>query len=349
MAGSVLAETVDMAAVGRWMDAAGLGAGPLADVELMAGGTQNVLVRFRRGDREYVLRRPPPHKRPNSDETMRREARVLAGLAGSDVPHPRLVAACDDLGVIGAVFYLMEPVDGVTPTVTRPAFLDNGANQRAMAMAVVDALAAIGRIDIVATGLAGLGRPDGWLDRQVSRWTGQLESYAQFPAWSEAGLPDTGGLRDWLTVNQPRAWTAGLIHGDYHLANVMIKPDRPELAAVVDWELATAGDPLVDLGQLLATWCEDDGTASGSTVLALPGFPRRAELVARYASGSARDLADIDWYWALACYRLGVLLEGTNARASAGYADPDLGAHMRARAANLFEQGLRVAAGGRGQ
>jgi aminoglycoside phosphotransferase (APT) family kinase protein len=339
-----------MAAVERWMDSAGLGEGLLTGVELMAGGTQNVLVRFRRGDRDYVLRRPPVHKRPNSDETMRREARVLAGLAGSDVPHPALIAACDDVSTIGAVFYLMEPVAGVTPTVTRPPFLDDEASQRALALDVVDALAAIGRVDIASTGLASLGKAargadDNWLERQVARWTSQLESYAQFPDWSPAGLPDTTALRRWLETNRPTAWTAGLIHGDYHFANVMIMPDRPAVAAVVDWELATVGDPLVDLGHLLATWCDDDGTAEACTVLALPGFPRRDELVARYRSGSDRDLSHIGWYHALACYRLGVLLEGTHARSTAGLADRDSGLRMREMTTALFEQGLRIASG----
>jgi aminoglycoside phosphotransferase (APT) family kinase protein len=345
VAGSVAAGAVDMAAVERWMDAAGLGAGPLADVEPMAGGTQNVLVRFSRGGRGFVLRRPPLHKRRSSDETMRREARVLAGLAGSGVPHPRLIAECDDLAVIGAVFYLMEPVAGFTPTVTRPAFLDDPASQREMALAVVDALAAIGRVDVAAAGLATLGRAEGWLERQVGRWTSQLESYAKFPGWSAAGLPDTAALCGWLSASRPPSWSPGLIHGDYHLANIMIRQDRPQVAAVVDWELATVGDPLVDLGQLLATWCDDGGVASASTVLALPGFPSRAELVARYGAGSDRDLESIGWYHALACYRLGVLLEGTHARSTAGQADRGSGQRMRQMAAALFEQGLAIAAG----
>jgi aminoglycoside phosphotransferase (APT) family kinase protein len=345
VAGPVVAGAVDIAAVERWMDAAGLGAGPLTGVEPIAGGTQNVLVRFSRGGRGFVLRRPPVHKRQNSDETMRREARVLAGLAGSGVPHPRLIAACDDLDVIGAVFYLMEPVAGFTPTVTRPAFLDDPASQREMALAVVDALAALGRVDVAATGLATLGRAEGWLERQVGRWTSQLESYAKFPDWSAAGLPDTAALRGWLSANRPQTWSAGLIHGDYHLANVMIRQDGPQVAAVVDWELATVGDPLVDLGQLLATWCEDGGVASASTVLALPGFPGRAELVARYGAGSERDLSCVGWYHALACYRLGVLLEGTHARSTAGQADRASGQRMRQMASALFEQALAIAAG----
>jgi aminoglycoside phosphotransferase (APT) family kinase protein len=195
------------------------------------------------------------------------------------------------------------------------------------------------------SGLATLGRAEGWLERQVDRWTSQLESYAKFPAWSPMGLPDTAALRGWLAANRPPTWSAGLIHGDYHLANVMISQNGPQVAAVVDWELATVGDALVDLGQLLATWGEDGGVATASTVLALPGFPRRAELVARYGAGSERDLSFVDWYHALACYRLGVLLEGTHARSTAGQADPASGQRMRQMATALFEQGLAIATG----
>jgi aminoglycoside phosphotransferase (APT) family kinase protein len=129
----------------------------------------------------------------------------------------------------------------------------------------------------------------------------------------------------------------------------MIRNDRPVVAAVVDWELATVGDPLVDLGQLLATWCDDGGIASATTIFAMPGFPNRAELVARYRDGSQRDLSQIGWYQALACYRLGVLLEGTNARATAGQADPAVGQRMRQMATDLFEQGLAIALGATAQ
>jgi aminoglycoside phosphotransferase (APT) family kinase protein len=337
--------TVDIDAVAVWMDGQGLGAGPLGGLELMAGGTQNVLLRFRRDDREYVLRRPPLHKRANSDETMRREARVLAGLAGSDIPHPQFIAACDDLEVIGAFFYLMEPVAGFTPTVSRPPFMDEPAAQRAMAFAVVDALAALGRVDIEATGLHSLGRAGGWLERQVGRWTKQLDSYAQVAEWSADGLPDPAPLVAWLEANRPKSWSPGLIHGDYHLANVMISNDGPRVAAVVDWELATVGDPLLDLGHLMATWCDDGGVANTATVLALPGLPTRAELAAHYAEGSERDVAGIAWYHALACYRLAILLEGTHARSTAGQAPLETGLRMRAMAVSLLDQGLSLAAG----
>jgi aminoglycoside phosphotransferase (APT) family kinase protein len=206
VAESVVAGAVDMTAVERWMDSAGLGDGPLAGVELMAGGTQNVLVRFSRGGCGFVLRRPPLHKRKNSDETMRREARVLAGLAGTGVPHPRLIAECDDLDVIGAVFYLMEPVAGFTPTVAHPAFLDDPASQREMALAVVDALAAIGRVDVAGSGLATLGRAEGWLERQVDVAAGVVRTVARLVTRWAAG--HRGAVR--LAVGQP---AAGLVSG----------------------------------------------------------------------------------------------------------------------------------------
>src|SRR5688500_9617534 len=157
------------------MDESGLGAGPLTDLELIGGGTQNVLLRFRRDGREYVLRRPPEHKRANSDETMRREARVLGALAGTDVPHPDLIAACGDEDVIGAAFYLMEPIAGFNPTVGVPEpHASNPAMQHALGLSMTDAIAALGRVDHVAVGLGDLGKAEGWLERQVERWRSQL-------------------------------------------------------------------------------------------------------------------------------------------------------------------------------
>src|ERR1700744_6004703 len=161
-----------------WMDAKGLGEGPLTDLGILPGGTQNFLLGFSRAGRRYVLRRPPRHVRANSNETMRREARVLAALAGSAVPHPGLIAACPEEDVIGAAFYLMEPVEGFTPRDEMPArHASDPAWRRIMGLAMVDAIAALGGVDHVARGLGDLGRPEGSLERQVGRWRAQLESY----------------------------------------------------------------------------------------------------------------------------------------------------------------------------
>ncbi|WP_315987668.1 phosphotransferase family protein, partial [Actinomadura sp. HBU206391] len=170
---------VDCSVLAGWMDAQGLPEGPIEDVEALGGGTQNILVRFRRGGHEYVLRRPPRHLRPKSNEALRREARVLAALKGTGVPAPGLIAACPDEGVMGgAVFYLMTAVDGFNATTTLPEpYASDAAARHRMGLEAATALAALGAVDHVAVGLADFGRPEGFLERQVGRWMSELESY----------------------------------------------------------------------------------------------------------------------------------------------------------------------------
>lgn len=336
---------VDLERLGAWMDAQGLdGCGePLERVEQLAGGTQNILLRFSRGRRSFVLRRPPPHLRKNSNETMRREARVLAALRGSDVPHPELIAGCPDEDVIGAAFYLMEPVEGFNPTQGLPALhRGDAAIRRAMGFDLVDSIAALGRVDHEDVGLADFGRPEGYLERQVERWRSQLESYSEFAEYTGPDIPGVARVARWLEENRPTNWKPGILHGDYHLANVMYRHDGPKLAAIVDWELSTIGDPLLDLGWLLATW----PSAAGGSVAAVvgphswDGFPRASELVERYAEGTERDLSAIDWYEVLACYKLGIILEGTHARACAGLAPKATGDALHATTVGLFQRAL---------
>lgn len=334
---------VDLARLGAWMDEQGLPRGEIANAERLAGGTQNVLLRFERGGRRYVLRRPPLHKRANSDETMRREARVLAALAGSEVPHPGLIAACSETEVLGAAFYLMEPIEGFNPTRGLPALhASDPAIRHAMGLALVDAIAALGAIDHVAAGLADFGRPEGYLERQVGRWRSQLESYTQLPGYPGPEIEGVERVGEWLERNRPRSWHAGILHGDYHLANVLFRPDGPALAAVVDWELSTIGDPLLDLGWLLATWPEPGGASLGAIgVQPWDGFPSAAELVERYRERSDRDLGSMEWYAVLACYKLGIILEGTHARACAGLADKAVGDALHATTVGLFARALQ--------
>lgn len=320
------------------MDEWGLGAGAIEDVELLGGGTQNVLLRFRRRGRHYVLRRPPEHKRANSDETMRREARVLEALAGSEVPHPRFIAGCPDLDVIGAAFYLMEPVDGFNPTVELPDLHATDADvQRDLGFAMVDGLIALGRLDPPTVGLADLGRPDGWLERQVGRWKHQLDTYLELEGYPGDQLPGVTEVARWLEARRPTSWRVGLIHGDFHLANVLVRWDAGALAAIVDWELTTQGDPLLDLGHLLATWPTPGRPAQIASV-ALPELPSAEELIGHYAAHSERDLGDITWFRVLACFRLGIILEGTHARAMAGRAPKETGDLLHAHATGLLEQ-----------
>lgn len=332
---------VDLAILASWMDARGLGAGPLEDVQRLAGGTQNILLKFSRAGRFYVLRRPPPVLRANSNETMRREARVLAALKGTPVPHPGLIAACEDESVLGAAFYLMDPIDGYNATTGLPEpFASSPQLRHQMGLSLVDGIAALGAQDYVALGLTGLGKPDNYLERQVSRWKAQLDSYAEFPEWDGLkDLPDVDGVGRWLEEHRPRSFQPGIIHGDYHLANVMYRFDAPRLAAIVDWELTTIGDPLLDLGWLLATWPEEgSGTVS---VTPWEGFPSADELVAHYAKQTTRDLSRIHWYGVLACYKLGIILEGTYARACAGKAPKATGDQLHASTIGLLERANR--------
>jgi aminoglycoside phosphotransferase (APT) family kinase protein len=334
---------VDLTRLATWMDAQGLPPGPLAEVERLAGGTQNVLLRFARGGRRYVLRRPPPHLRATSNETMRREARVLGALAGTDVPHPPLIAACPETDVLGVAFYLMEPIDGFNPTTGLPEpHRSDPALRHAMGLALVDAIAALGRVDYRAVGLTDFGHPDGYLERQVARWRRQLESYREIAGYPGPDIPGVAQVAAWLDRHRPRSFTPGILHGDYHLANVMFAPDGPALAAIVDWELSTIGDPLLDLGWLLATW-PDGSSAPMGAALVTPweGFPSADELIARYRTGTTRDLSAIDWYAVLACYKLGIILEGTHARACAGKADRATGDLLHATTVALFERALR--------
>jgi len=335
---------VDLVALATWMDSVGLGSGPVEEAVVLTGGTQNILLKFRRADRSYVLRRPPPHLRANSNETMRREARVLAAIAGSDVPHPGLIAACGDETVIGAAFYLMEPVDGFNPTAGLPP-LHAGSPEirRQMGFSMVEGIAALGALDYRAIGLEGLGKTDNYLERQVARWKAQLDSYAEFEGWTgPAEIPGVEKVGAWLEAHRPGGFQPGVIHGDFHLANVMFRHDGPQLAAIVDWELTTIGDPLLDLGWLLATWPETpDPRVEDVSVQPWTGFPTAAELVEHYRPRTGRDLAAIDWYAVLACYKLGIILEGTHARAVAGRAPKATGDLLHAKTIGLFERALR--------
>ncbi|MEP6625302.1 MAG: phosphotransferase family protein [Acidimicrobiia bacterium] len=337
-------DLVDADVLAGWMDAQGLGSGPLSTLEPIAGGTQNVLLRFARGDREFVLRRPPPHKRANSDETMRREARVLAALAGTDVPHPALIAACAELEPLGAAFFLMEPVAGFNATLGLPdPHASDSAMQRAMGFGMADGLLALARIDPDGAGIGDLGKFDGWAERQVGRWRSQLDSYRELDGYPGPDIPGVDDVGRWLDAHRPPDVTRGLMHGDYHFANVLIRPDAGALAAIVDWELATIGDSLLDLGHLLATWPLRNGTLAPIGVNA-PGLPEPAEIIEYYGARTERDLTHLTWYRVLACYRLGLILEGTHARAFAGLAPVEVGNNLHSMTVYLFEHALGLIA-----
>jgi aminoglycoside phosphotransferase (APT) family kinase protein len=231
-------EHVDLKTIAEWMSEQGLGEGPLEDVSDVTGGTQNVMLRFTRSGRPYVLRRGPRHLRPRSNSVILRETKVLAALAGSDVPHPHLIAACDDPSVLGdAVFYLMEPVDGFNAGEGLPPLHAGDPSVRfQMGLSMADALAKLGAVDHIAVGLADFGKPAGFLERQVPRWLSELDSYREYENYPGPQIPGVDQVATWLERSRPKTWTPGIMHGDYHAANVMFSRTGPEVVAIVDWE-----------------------------------------------------------------------------------------------------------------
>jgi aminoglycoside phosphotransferase (APT) family kinase protein len=338
-------EVVDLAAVVRWAVGQGLPDGAVQDVRRIGGGTQNVVLRMRWAGRDLVLRRPPEHPRAGSNAALRREMQVLAALGGTDVPCPGLVAGCADESVLGGVvFYLMEAVDGLNPGETLEAPYDRDpVARRAAALDVAAALARLGAVDHEAIGLGDVGRPEGFLARQVPRWLDHLASYDKIPGYPDPALPHVEELARWLTAHRPPDGPPGIVHGDYHLNNVLLARDTPRVAAIVDWEMCTVGDPLLDLGWLLITWPEGRAEpVTGGPFAALGGLPDARELCETYAARSNRDLSMVDWYTALAALKFAVVVEGTHARALAGQADEATGRWLHRAAVGALERAAEL-------
>ncbi len=340
--------THDASKVAAWMSQQGLGEGPIENVAEITGGTQNVMLRFTRSGREYVFRRGPRHLRPVSNSVILRETRVLRALADTDVPHAALIAVCDDVDVLGdAVFYLMEPVDGFNAGAGLPALHASDAGVRhGMGLSMADAAARLGAIDHVAVGLADFGKPEGFLDRQVPRWLSELQSFSDFDNYPGPDIGDVDAVAGWLQERQPQYFQPGIMHGDYHAANVMFSPTGPDVVAIVDWEMCTIGDPLLDLGWMLATWYRPGHEPVLPNELMVAGdLATPDELVARYAQNTGRDLSNIDWYAVMACFKLGIILEGSNARAAAGKAPREIGDMLHTATVRLFERAHRIMEG----
>jgi len=277
-----------------------------------------------------------------------RETRVLGALAGTDVPHAGLIAVCEDPSVLGdAVFYLMEPVTGFNAGSGLPALHAADATVRhGMGLSMADAAARLGAVDHVAVGLADFGKPEGFLERQVPRWLSELESYTQFDNYPGPDIGDVEAVAGWLRERQPSSFAPGIMHGDYHAANVMFSPAGPEVVAIVDWEMSTIGDPLLDLGWMLATWYRPGREpVLPNQLMGAGGLATPQELVDRYAANTTRDLSDIDWYTVMACFKLGIILEGSNARAAAGLAPREIGDVLHTATVRLFERAAAIMEG----
>ncbi|MDL4777437.1 MULTISPECIES: phosphotransferase family protein [Thermomonosporaceae] len=313
---------IDVPRLADWLARALPGTGRITAIDLIAGGRSNLTYGITlEGGRRIVLRRPPlGHVLPTAHD-MGREYRVLSALsAGSEVPVPATLAFCDDEGVIGARFYLMDFVEGQVLR-TREDAADLTPEQAAgLSEALAAALAAIHTVDVEAVGLADFGRPSGYMARQLKRWGKQWDSSQEaIRAGGNAhDLPEYDRLVARLAERLPADAPARLVHGDFRLDNALarLKP-RPEIAAVVDWEMSTLGDPLSDLGLTLVYWAEATDAQQlpvGATITTAPGFLTRRQFTERYAALTGYDLADLDFYVAFACFKLAVILEGIHAR-----------------------------------
>jgi aminoglycoside phosphotransferase (APT) family kinase protein len=334
----------DQAALQRWVQQQGLGS-EVTGVEPLTGGTQNIVVRVRVDGRPMVLRRPPPHPRPTSNKTMLREIAALRTLAGTSVPHPGFIAGCDDLDVLGVVFYLMEEIDGFNPgDGMDEAYVRNADWRHQVGLSYAGSLAQLGNVEWEGRPLAELKRPGSFLERQVPQFLRLLESY-RHDSYEPESLA-VGELADWLESNRPPDGKPGIMHGDPHLSNVLLRRDRPELAAFVDWEMCTVGDPLLDLGWMLICWpLETNTITAGAQLAALGGLASRRELLDAYLVAGGRETSSLDWYVAMACFKLGIVIEGTWSRYLVGQASRDAGERLHSNAQNLIDHGTRVAKG----
>jgi len=306
---------LDLRALASFLDSHGVPTSAELRAEVIAGGRSNLTYAVSDGAHHWVVRRPPlAHVLPTAHD-MLREWRVISALQETEIPVPGAVVLCDDASIIGAPFYVMDFVDGHVVRDQLPEqWPATAATREAMATALVDTLLTLHAVDPDGVGLADFGRPQGFLERQVRRW------WQQWEASKTQELPAIEELHRRLLEAIPTQSAPGIVHGDYRFDNVIYAPDDPRrIAAVVDWEMSTVGDPLCDLGLLVVYWVTDadEATASalpGGRVSLGEGFPTREQMIARYAAGSDRDLTNLEWYVALGHYKLAIIAEGINAR-----------------------------------
>ncbi|HYZ54582.1 MAG TPA: phosphotransferase family protein [Streptosporangiaceae bacterium] len=330
---------LDLAALGNHLHAAGIAIGGPLRGHLLAGGRSNLTYLVTDGTHRWVLRRPPLGHVLATAHNMSREYRILTALAASTVPVPAAVAHYGDPEVIGAPFYLMEYVEGVIYRSGAQLTAVSAADANRLADGLVDALVALHTTDPAAVGLADFGRPDGYLARQLDRWARQL---AASRSRTVTGLD---GLGSRLAASIPPQGPAVLVHGDYRLDNVIMATGAPgRVLAVLDWEMATLGDPLTDLAAMVMFW---DGLGGLDTVITTtpadyPSFPDRSRLLARYADATGASLARLPWYLGFAYYKLAVICEGIHYRHTRGETVGEGFDRIGALVPGLVERGRRT-------
>ncbi len=304
----------------EWLQEQGLAsAGDPLEVKGLSGGASNEVWELRQGSLRLVLRKPPRTVPRGRNESMLREYRLLKALRDTDIPHPRVRAVCQDPAVLGCCFYLMEYVDGwscMNRSQWPPPFDRDLDARRGLAWELVEGIARLAQVDWRAVGLEDFGRPQGFHERQVERWLRPLRECAV------RELPGLDGAAEFLRQYRPRHYRPGLMHGDYQFANVMFAHGAPaRLVAIVDWEMATVGDPLLDLAWVLMSWPNPEERGGGRFYVDYEGMPRREELAEYYAQRTGFDLSELDYYLILARFKMAAVLEVEYARFRRGEAD----------------------------
>lgn len=294
----------------------GLAAPDDLTAEPVGDGHSNVTFALSTG---VVLRRPPRGPLPPSAHDVLREARLLSALEPTPVRVPRVLAVCDDPSVIGAPFYVMERVHGVVVTDEIPGPLDNPEQRERIADELIDALVELHAVDWTQVGLEGFGKTSGYLERQLRRFLGLWEHN------KTREIDEVESVGNWLRDNMPESPSATIVHGDYRLGNTMLDADAPaRLKAIFDWEMATIGDPLADVGYMMVHWIRPGDTIGYfnlQSVTQRPGFPEREEMIARYEQRSGRSMQALNWYVTLALWKAMVFMEGNYKRAISGTTD----------------------------
>lgn len=314
---SVDATGIDVEAFAKWMDANGVpGQGELPKLGALSGGSQNELTIIERGGQKMVMRRPPAGAVEDRLDGIRREHRLVKALKGADVPHAEYIAGTDDPELLGMPFYIMEAIDGWSPADLQgwaEPFASDPSLRPGLAFELVRGAALLGNVDWKARGLEGFGRPDNFHERQVDRWLAFLDRIKcrELPGLDEAAA--------WLRTHQPKHWTPGIMHGDYQFPNVMYHHGAPaRLAAIIDWEMTTIGDPLLDLGWVLVGWGPEADDMEHGRYMDLDGMPTIEEMCEHYELHSGRSTADITYYIVLARWKLGIVLEQSYSRFLSG-------------------------------
>ena len=286
---------LDIQALAKWLDSSGISSNDSLTAKPLTGGQSNALFELRQGKNHWVLRRPNRVAVPRAAEGIKREYAILKALHPTPVPVAEPIALCEEESVLGTVFLITSFVGGFLPVAKLPADFQN--HKAELTMAVVDALVELHKVDYKAVGLADFGKPEGFHLRQRQRWSKQLESY------EGREIPELEAAGRWIEQNAPEEFLPTVMHADYHMMNLLIRPSAPpEVAAILDWETATIGDPLLDLAGFLEVWCP---THSGND------WPAEKELIQRYKDKMPElEFEDLRYYRVLYNYRLAILLEG---------------------------------------